>query len=98
MEGAPTYELKGTLHAILPRVSLGRGRFKVPFVVLSDTATPQFILMEAHEEMADNLQKIPLGERIRVRFVIEGWLWHPPYGKSRFITRLRAVELERLSA
>lgn len=98
MNGAPEYELRGVLEAILPAVRLPRERFKVPFVVLSDTARPQRILLEAFDAVARQVQQLPLREKVRVHFAIEGWLWHPPQGESRYITRLVALAVERIPA
>ncbi|GIV23718.1 MAG: hypothetical protein N3A68_00130 [Bacteroidia bacterium] len=98
MSGAPEYELVGVLHAILPPIQLRPDRIKLPFVVLSDTPQPQLILLEAYTPLAEKLRILPLSEKIRVRFTLEGRLWHPPQGQSRYVTRLVAIAVERLSA
>lgn len=96
MSGAPEYELRGVLEAILPAIRLPKERVKVPFVVLSDTTRPQRILLEAFDAVAQQVQQLPLQEKVQVRFAIEGWLWHPPQGSSRYITRLVALRVERV--
>lgn len=97
MSGAPEYELVGLLHAVLPPVRLGASRSKIPFVILTDTPRPQQILLEAHEPLTLALRDVPLQARIHVRFAIEGWLWHPPQGAARYVVRLVALEIKRLS-
>ncbi len=98
MSGAPEYELSGVIEAILPAVRLPKQRIKVPFVVLSDTPRPQRILLEAFDAVAQQVQQLPLREKVRVRFALEGWLWHPPQGASRYVTRLVALTIERIPA
>jgi len=96
MSGAPEYQLLGWLHAVLPIVPLGRDRKKQPFVVLTETPRPQYILLEAHGPLIETLQKIPLQARVAVRFALEGWLWHPPQGAARYVVRLVALEIDRI--
>lgn len=96
MSGAPEYQLVGLLHAVLPAVPLGRDRKKQPFVVLTDTPRPQYILLEAQGPLIETLQKVPLQARVAVRFALEGWLWHPPQGTARYVVRLVAVEIRRM--
>ncbi|MCX7606991.1 MAG: DUF3127 domain-containing protein [Bacteroidia bacterium] len=98
MSGAPEYELEGILQMVLPPVPVGRSRYKLPFVVLSDTPRPQSIQFEAYGDLIPYIQNLPLRERVRVRFALEGWLWHPPQGASRYVTRLTAIAVERLHA
>ncbi|GIV24441.1 MAG: hypothetical protein KatS3mg026_0133 [Bacteroidia bacterium] len=96
MSGAPEYQLVGLLHALLPVVPLGRDRKKQPFVVLTDTPRPQYILLEAHGPLVERVQKVPLHAKVAVRFALEGWLWHPPQGAARYVVRLLALEITRL--
>lgn len=96
MQGAPEYEVTGIIREIQPPLKYGRGRIKQVFLLLTDTPVPQMLPIEAHADLIEELQKIPLLSRVRVRFALEGQLWHPPQGAPRPIIRLVAKALIRL--
>lgn len=96
MSGAPEYEVTGVIREILPAVLYGRGRTKQQFILLTDTPSPQVLPIEVREDSIEQLRQIPLHARVRVRFALEGQLWHPPQGAPRPIVRLVAVGIYRL--
>ncbi|MCX8113033.1 MAG: hypothetical protein N3E49_07575 [Bacteroidia bacterium] len=96
MSGAPEYELVGLLHSVSAPVRYGYGRQKQQILLLSDTPSPQMIPLEVHEPLMQELHRIPLQAKVRVRFAMEGRLWHPPQGSPRPILRLIVIEIERL--
>ncbi|MCS7298280.1 MAG: DUF3127 domain-containing protein [Bacteroidia bacterium] len=97
MEGAPEYEIIGRLYKLLPVIRYGRRQVKQQFILLTETPTPQMLLMEVTEALIDQLRSYPPQVRLKVRFTIEGRLWHPPHGEARPVMQLRAIELERLT-
>lgn len=94
--GAPEYEVVGILQNILPLIRYGHGKQKQTFLLLSDTPSPQLLPIEARNEQIATLQRIPLLSKVKVRFALEGQLWHPPQGSPRPILRLVALEITRL--
>lgn len=96
MRGAPEYEVTGIIRDIQPPLKYGRDRLKQQFLLLTDTPTPQILPIEVHGSLIETLRQIPLLSRVRVRFALEGQLWHPPQGSPRPIVRLIAIAIIRL--
>lgn len=96
MLGAPEYEITGVIREVLPAVRYGRGKTKQQFILLTDTPSPQILPIEVREGTTEQLREIPLHAKVRVRFALEGQMWHPPQGAPRPIVRLVAVGIYRL--
>ncbi|MCS7163342.1 MAG: hypothetical protein NZ958_08500 [Bacteroidia bacterium] len=95
----PEYEVEGILYEVLELITVGRARRpRQKFILLSATAEPQYIPLEAEGELVERLRHLPLKVRLRVRFYVEGRLWYPPQGTPRYHLRLVALELTPLPA
>ncbi|MCS6790230.1 MAG: DUF3127 domain-containing protein [Bacteroidia bacterium] len=97
MQESLQYELTGILHATFPPVKVGVSRQRRSFVVLTDTLSPQYILLEAYDTLAQSLEQLPPRTKVKVIFRLEGQLWHPPQGKARYLNKLVAVEIKRIT-
>ncbi|MEN3040998.1 MAG: hypothetical protein ABDH66_05620 [Bacteroidia bacterium] len=91
--GAPEYELTGLLYSVAAPVKYGLGRIKQQLIILTETPSPQMIPIEVHDALLEKCRLLPLRTRVRVRFALEGRLWHPPQGAPKPILRLVALEI-----
>ncbi|MDW8416004.1 MAG: hypothetical protein RML92_00440 [Bacteroidia bacterium] len=77
-------------------VKYGLSRIKQQLIVLTDTPSPQMIPIEVHGSLLEKCQQLPLRTKVRVRFALEGRLWHPPQGAPKHVLRLIALEITPL--
>lgn len=88
-----SYELEGTVEAILPREDFASGFSKQVMVVRTDEKDPQSVPVEFAKDKIDLLDKVRTRDRVKVLFNIRGSEW-----KSRYFVNLQAWKVERLSA
>ena len=100
---AAIYEYTGVVEKILATQTFASGFSKRDVVMTDDVGAdvkfPNHIAFTFKKDSASVLETVKEGQRAKIRFAIDGRIWHDPKSdKDRYFTDLTGLKLEVLNA
>lgn len=99
---AAIYEYTGVVEKVLPMQTFPSGFTKRDVVVTDDVGTetkyPNHIAFTFKKDSASMLDTVKDGQRVKIRFAIDGREWTNPQGQVKYFTDLTGLKLEVLNA
>ncbi len=92
---ANSYELCGTIKVIMDPQTFASGFVKREVVIETEEDWPQAVKFECVKQQCGLLDRVAVGERVRVQFRIRG---NPSKDGTRYFVSLQASQIEKMGA
>lgn len=98
---AAIYEYTGVVEKVLATQTFASGFSKRDIVLTddvgSDTKWPNHIAFTFKKDAASVLDTVKEGQRVKIRFAIDGREWTNPQGQVKYFTDLTGLKLDMLN-
>lgn len=98
---AAIYEYTGVVEKVLATQTFSSGFSKRDIVLTDDVGTeskwPNHIAFTFKKDAASVLETVKEGQRVKIRFAIDGREWTNPQGQVKYFTDLTGLKLEVLN-
>lgn len=100
---AAIYDYVGVVDKVLDTQTVGAKGFQKRSLIMTDDVDsyaqyPQHIEFIAKGDRINMLNDIAAGDRVKLRFAIDGRVWRDPEGRDRYFKDLTVLNIEKVGA